>query len=369
MAKEKKPPGPVLLMAGGTGGHVFPALACAAAMRAQGIPVHWLGTQKGLEAQVVPNAGIDISYIPVGGVRGKGLFTKLLAPFKILLAIYQAGWILARIQPRVVLGMGGFASGPGGIAAWLLGVPLVIHEQNAVAGLTNKILARFAQCRLAAFPNAFPAKYSALHTGNPLRYDILTLSPPSPRPIHHPFRLLVIGGSLGAQALNTNVPQAVQKMKNAVQLWHQTGRNSTATPREGHDDRVEPFIEQMAAAYCWADLIVCRAGAMTVSELAQTGVPSILIPFPHAVDDHQTANAQFLVDEQAAILLPQTELSAEKLAVMIDELIDNPKRLQTMADAALRCAKPNAVLEVVNQCLQQTKKTSLKQGHSNENSI
>lgn len=354
--KNEQPQAPVLVMAGGTGGHVFPALACAAALRAQGIPVHWLGTTRGLEAQVVPSAGINISYIAVGGVRGKGILTKLLAPFKIFLAIYQAGWVLARVQPRVVLGMGGFASGPGGIAAWLLGVPLVIHEQNAVAGLTNKILARFAKQTLEAFPGAFDKKYRALHTGNPLRYDILALNPQSLRPTHKPFRLLVIGGSLGAQALNTVVPQAVQQMHNSVQLWHQVGRNNTVIQREGHDDRVEPFIEHMAAAYVWADLMVCRAGAMTVSELAQVGVPSILIPYPHAVDDHQTQNAKFLVDAGAAVLLPQNELTADKLANLLDELVDNPARLQAMSDAARRCAKPDAVLDVVNQCLQLAQK-------------
>jgi len=356
--KNEKRKEPVLLMAGGTGGHVFPALACAAALRAQGIPVHWLGTMRGLESQVVPNSGIKISYISVGGVRGKGILTKLLAPFKILLAIYQAGWVLARVQPRVVLGMGGFASGPGGIAAWLLGVPLVIHEQNAVAGLTNKILARFAKRTLEAFPGAFDKKYQALHTGNPLRYDILALNPQSPRPTHKPFRLLVIGGSLGAQALNIVVPQAVQQMKNTVQIWHQTGRNNTVSQREGYDDRVEPFIEHMAAAYVWTDLIVCRAGAMTVSELAQVGVPSILIPYPHAVDDHQTQNAKFLVDAGAAVWLPQNELTANKLAKMLDELVDNPKRLQAMSDAARSCAKPDAVLDVVNQCLELAQKKS-----------
>ncbi len=357
MATENPPKNLVLLMAGGTGGHVFPALACATALKAQGIPVHWLGTMQGLEAQVVPGAGIDISYISIGGLRGKGWLAKLLAPLRILLALYQAGWVLARVQPSVVLGMGGFASGPGGIAAWLLGVPLVIHEQNAVAGLTNKILVRFAKRALEAFPGAFAPTYQAIHTGNPLRYDILTLEPPSPRPIHYPFRLLVIGGSLGAQALNITVPQAVQQMRNPVQLWHQTGRNSTVLKREGHEDRVEPFIEHMAAAYCWADLIVCRAGAMTISELAQVGVPAILIPFPHAVDDHQTANARFLVEAGAAILLPQTELTAEKLAQMIDELISQPTRLQAMSAAAQRCAKPNAVLDVVKQCLALTRQT------------
>ncbi len=355
---HEQPLEPVLLMAGGTGGHVFPALACAAALRAQGIPVHWLGTPRGLEAQVVPNAGIAISYISVGGVRGKGILTKLLAPFKIFLAIYQAGWVLARVQPRVVLGMGGFASGPGGIAAWLLGVPLVIHEQNAVAGLTNNILARFAKRTLEAFPGAFDKKYQALHTGNPLRYDILALNPPALRPIHKPFRLLVIGGSLGAQALNTVVPQAVQQMQHAVQLWHQIGRHNTVTQRVGHDDRVEPFIEQMAAAYVWADLIVCRAGAMTISEIAQVGVPAILIPYPHAVDDHQTHNAQFLVAAGAAILLPQHQLTADQLAALLDELIEQPARLQAMSKAARNCAKPDAVLDVVNQCLQLAQKNT-----------
>ncbi|MDM8546663.1 undecaprenyldiphospho-muramoylpentapeptide beta-N-acetylglucosaminyltransferase [Candidatus Venteria ishoeyi] len=342
---------PVLIMAGGTGGHVFPALACATALKGKGIPVHWLGTRKGLESRVVPNAGLDISYISISGLRGKSRWTQIFAPFRLLYAIYQAGWVMAKVQPGAVLGMGGFASGPGGIAAWMLGIPLLIHEQNAIPGLTNRILARFAKRVMEAFPGTFAKKYQALHTGNPLRFDILSINPPSPRPLHSPLRLLVLGGSLGAQALNMTLPQAVQKMKNPVQLWHQTGRQGSVMRREQHDDRVEPFIENMAAAYRWADIIVCRAGAMTVSEVAQAGLPAIFIPFPFAVDDHQTANAKFLVDEGAALLIQQTDLNADKLANLLDELCAQPERLQHMSATARALARPKAVSKVIKTCL------------------
>jgi len=348
---------PVLIMAGGTGGHVFPALAVATALIAQGVPVHWLGTRRGLESRIVPNAGISISYLQINGLRGNGWFGWLLAPFKIVLSIYQAGWVMARVQPGAVLGMGGFASGPGGIAAWLLGIPLLVHEQNAVAGLTNRVLARFAKVVMEAFPGTFPAKRRALSTGNPLRFDILSYQPPTPRPVHRPLHLLVVGGSLGAQALNMTVPQAVQHMREPVVLWHQTGRNpGNLVTREDKADRVEPFIEDMAAAYAWADLVVCRAGALTISELAQVGVAAILVPFPHAVDDHQTANAQFLVQAQAAILLPQPALNPLDLAALLDQLCADPARLQAMAAAARGCARPDAVRVVAAQCLAQADK-------------
>ncbi|MEY3220853.1 MAG: hypothetical protein RIT27_2210 [Pseudomonadota bacterium] len=339
-------------MAGGTGGHVFPALACATALIKQGVSVQWLGTAQGLESQIVPNVGIPLNILTISGLRGKGLLSWFGAPLKIIKAIWQAVEIIDKLKPNVILGMGGFASGPGGIAAKLLGIPLVIHEQNAKAGLTNRILARLATRVLVAFPQAFSNKIKAIHTGNPLRFDLLSETPSEPRPIHHPLHLLVVGGSLGAQALNTLVPEAVDKMQETVRIWHQTGRHSQLEPRPDSQDRVEAFIENMAEAYRWADVAVCRAGALTISELAQMGVPSILVPFPHAVDDHQTANAQFLVDAGAAILIQQQHLTSTQLAELLDNFVQNPEHLQQMAAAARQCAKPEATQEVIHHCLE-----------------
>ncbi len=343
---------PVLFMAGGTGGHVFPALACASALQMRGIPVHWLGTLNGLEAKVIPQAGINISYINVTGLRGKGIFTRLLAPFRLLQAVYQAAWIMWQFKPRAVLGMGGFASGPGGLVAWLFGIPLYIHEQNAKPGLTNRILSKFSEQVMQAFPNTFPEKTNALTTGNPLRFDIIQL--PKVHQRHTPLRLLVVGGSLGAKVFNDTLPESLKQLDFELQLWHQTGRHSSTERREGDigaQDRIEPFINDMSAAYEWADLVICRAGAMTVSELAQVGLPSVLIPYPHAVDDHQTYNAAYLVDAGAAVLLPQTELNAEKLAEILNELGNDAERLATMSKAAHSCARPEAVDKVVEVCL------------------
>lgn len=343
---------PILIMAGGTGGHVFPALACATALIKQGFKVEWLGTTQGLEAQVVPKVGINLNILTIKGLRGKSFLTWFAAPFKIIRAIWQAIEIIDKLKPSVVLGMGGFASGPGGIAAKLLGIPLVIHEQNARAGLTNRILARFANRTLVAFPDVFPKQINVIHTGNPLRFDILSENPPVSRPIHQPLHLLVMGGSLGAQALNHLIPESIEKMQLPVRVWHQTGKNSNVTARPNSLDRVEPFIENMAEAYRWADIAVCRAGALTISELAQMGVPAILVPFPHAVDDHQTANAQFLVDAGAAILIEQKNLNPTQLAEIIDDFVENPEKLQKMSTAARQCAKPQATQEVINYCLE-----------------
>ncbi len=343
---------PILIMAGGTGGHVFPALACATALIKQGFKVEWLGTAQGLEAQIVPKVGINLNILKIKGLRGKGFLSWFAAPFNIIRAVWQAIEIIDQLKPSVVLGMGGFASGPGGIAAKLLGIPLVIHEQNAKAGLTNRVLARFAKRTLVAFPDVFPKQINAIHTGNPLRFDILSETPPEPRPIHQPLHLLVVGGSLGAQALNSLVPESIEKMQHPVRVWHQTGKNSTVTARPDSQDRVEPFIENMAEAYRWADVAVCRAGALTISELAQMGVPAILVPFPHAVDDHQTANAQFLVKSGAAILIQQKDLNSTQLAEILDNFIENPEQLQKMATAARQCAKPEATQQVIRHCLE-----------------
>lgn len=348
-------------MAGGTGGHVFPALAIAEALQEQGFNVCWLGTQKGLEARVVPAANIEIKYISIAGLRGKGVLSLLTAPFKITLAIWQSVRILRALRPAAVVGMGGFVTGPGGVAAWLLRIPLLIHEQNAIAGLTNRWLARLATTVMEAFPNTFEKKYQALHTGNPLRGHIMALSPPNPRPIHDPLRVLIVGGSLGAKALNETVPVALRQVSAHLEVWHQTGNTHIEAMQKAYDGapfqaQVMAFIEDMAAAYAWADLVICRAGAITVTELAQAGVASLLVPFPYAVDDHQTSNARFLSDNGAAILLPQTELTVDRLVTLITELHNHPTRLQSMSAAARDCATPDAGQQVVDLIIQITTK-------------
>ncbi|WP_349645637.1 undecaprenyldiphospho-muramoylpentapeptide beta-N-acetylglucosaminyltransferase [Candidatus Parabeggiatoa sp. HSG14] len=354
MTPLTKPPlQPILLMAGGTGGHVFPALAIAETLRTQGITVCWLGTQRGLEARVVPATHIDIKYINIDGIRGKGKLSLLTAPFKIIFAIWQSLCVLRTLRPAVVVGMGGFVTGPGGVAAWLLRIPLLIHEQNAVSGLTNRWLARLAFIVMEAFPRTFPKNYHAVHTGNPLRANIIALSKPIPRMVHNPLRVLIIGGSLGAKILNDTVPFALQQVIGAIEVWHQTGTTHIEAMQQAYNNapfqaKVTAFIEDMAAAYHWADIVICRAGAITISELAQTGIASILIPYPYAVDDHQTCNAQFLANRGAAILLPQTELTVEKLATLITELLKNTMRLTAMSEAARYCAMPTALQEVVN---------------------
>jgi UDP-N-acetylglucosamine--N-acetylmuramyl-(pentapeptide) pyrophosphoryl-undecaprenol N-acetylglucosamine transferase len=345
---------PILLMAGGTGGHVFPALAIAEELRNQGHSVCWLGTRQGLEARVVPAKGIEIHYISISGLRGKGMLSLLAAPFKITVAIWQSVKVLRAVRPAAVIGMGGFVTGPGGVATWLLRIPLLIHEQNAIVGLTNRWLARLAKVVMEAFPGTFPASYRAVHTGNPLRANIMAL--PSQRDIHQPVHILIMGGSLGAKVLNETVPPALQQVQGTIEVWHQTGQVHHEAMRHAYAEapfkvRVDAFIEDMAAAYAWADLVICRAGALTVSELAQAGVGSILVPYPYAVDDHQTRNAQFLADQGAAIWLPQPQLTVGKLASLMTELVNNPVQLQALSRAARGCATPKTLQQVVNLCL------------------
>ncbi|MDH5180876.1 MAG: undecaprenyldiphospho-muramoylpentapeptide beta-N-acetylglucosaminyltransferase [Gammaproteobacteria bacterium] len=352
----------ILIMAGGTGGHVFPALAIARYMLEKGVAVTWLGTQAGLEARVVPEAGIPICYISVKGLRGKGLAGWLLAPFKLVYALTQAVGVVRKVKPNVVLGLGGFVTGPGGMAAWLMRKPLVIHEQNAIPGMTNRLLSRFAKRVLEAFPGSFPASAKLLHTGNPVRKEISALSEPVARMAQHQdrLRLLVIGGSLGAQALNETLPGALAMLDEAQrpEVWHQTGANKSEATQAMYDElkiaaRVAPFINDMAEAYGWADLVICRAGALTLSELCAAGVGSILVPYPHAVDDHQTWNARSLVNEAAAILLPQHELTIEKLAGLLQSLLQKDRQqLLQMAQAARRLARPQATEQVAAICLE-----------------
>ncbi|HEY5603496.1 MAG TPA: undecaprenyldiphospho-muramoylpentapeptide beta-N-acetylglucosaminyltransferase [Gammaproteobacteria bacterium] len=347
----------ILIMAGGTGGHVFPALAVADDLRARGVDVYWLGTRRGLEADVIPKANIPISYIKVEGLRGKGSLGWLLAPMKLLYALWQGLNVMWRLKPQAVLGMGGFVTGPGGVAAWLTRKPLLVHEQNAISGMTNRMLVPIASVVMEAFPNSI-ARGRAIHTGNPVRNDISQLYQvdAAARVIHDPLHLLVVGGSLGAKALNDVVPAALSKIAAAQRpvVWHQTGKKNIDEARasyqqSGVEAKVVPFIDNMAEAYRWADLVICRAGAMTIAELAIAGVASILVPYPHAVDDHQTTNAKYLVDEAAAIVVQQKDLTVEVLHGLLAELTNT--RLQQMAKAARSLALPEATRRVADQCL------------------
>jgi len=345
---------PMLIMAGGTGGHVFPALAVAEQLQAQGWPVHWLGTQAGLEARVVPATGIPVHWINVKGLRGKGLLRKLGAPIMLIWALLQAGSVLLKVRPAAVLGMGGFTTGPGGLMAWLLRRPLVIHEQNSIAGLTNRMLAPLARQVLEAFPGSLG---NAVLTGNPVRRSIADIQFPRALLNRRRPRLLVVGGSLGAAALNEQVPAALAAMapEQRPEVWHQTGLKLIDAARQVYSDagvevRLDAFIDDMAEAYQWADLVLCRAGALTIAELAATGVASILVPYPYAVDDHQTSNADYLVNVGAAVLLPQTELNAQRLLELL-QLLQQPEKLQQMAQHARERAMPAAAQQVAAHCI------------------
>lgn len=352
-------PQTVLIMAGGTGGHVFPALAVARELRAAGVPVHWLGTRAGIEADVVPREGIAITYVDVAGVRGQGAMRLVLAPVKILRAVLASRQVIRDVNARAVLGMGGFVTGPGGIAAKLCGVPLIVHEQNAVAGFTNKVLAGIATHLLCAFPQAFAGHKRARWVGNPVRADIAALPAPTLRYAAHqgPLRLLVLGGSQGAVGLNASLPEALARIapESRPIVRHQCGRKhvdaaQAAYQAAGVQAEVLPFIDDMAAAYDWADMVLCRSGAMTVSEIAAAGLPALFVPYPHAVDDHQTANALFLVQAGAARLVQQSELSATRLQAELLALGDRAQLLQ-MAERARKLAKTNATAQVMAACL------------------
>lgn len=350
-SKEQRP---MLLMAGGTGGHVMPALAVAEELRAQGYQVHWLGTRLGIEARLVPFHQIPIDYIQIKGLRGKGALGWLLAPWRVAKAFFQARKILKRIRPMAVISMGGYLTGPGGLAAWSLKIPLLIHEQNAISGLTNRLLAPFATKILTAFPNAFHRPNVVL-TGNPIRTQILKVHSQKVIEKRASLRVLVVGGSLGAQSLNLMVPKALGLMEHQdkIEVWHQTGSKGLDDTQLAYRDtqvkcKQTPFIDDMAQAYVWADLVICRSGALTVSELAAAAVPSILVPFPHAVDDHQSFNARYLAEAGAAILLPQSELTPQKLCEILTSLVNNRERLQIMSKQCQTLAKPNATQEVAN---------------------
>ncbi|HEX5802340.1 MAG TPA: undecaprenyldiphospho-muramoylpentapeptide beta-N-acetylglucosaminyltransferase [Azospira sp.] len=348
----------LLVMAGGTGGHVFPGLAVADLLRARGWNVVWMGNPDGMEAKLVGERGYPLAPVRFGALRGKGLLRKLLLPFTLLSGFWQAAGQIRRVRPDVVLGMGGYISFPGGMMASLLGRPLALHEQNSVAGLANRVLAKVADRILSGFPDVLPG---AIWAGNPVRAEIAALPAPAERMAAHdgPVRVLVLGGSLGAAALNEMVPKGLALIPEEArpQVVHQSGEKHLAAlhanyAAAGVSAHCVSFIEDMAGAYEWADLVICRAGALTVAELAAAGVAAILVPFPHAVDDHQTGNAKFLANAGGAILLPQAELTPEKVA-----LISNYGReqLQQMAERARALAKPDATAIVAEACMELVK--------------
>jgi len=357
---------PVVIAAGGTGGHVFPALAVADVLRERGVPVVWVGTKRGLEAKVVPDAGIPIRWIAVAGLRGKGVLGRITGPIRLFWSILQSLFIVVTQRPRAVLGMGGFVTGPVGIAAKVLGRPLVLHEQNAVAGLTNRKLARFASTVFSAMPNAFHESVNAITVGNPLRSEIESFanekhqtSTSKNESDEHVLNVLVVGGSQGAQVLNNVFPDVVKRLNFSIKLVHQTGLSMYETVQDrydspnknSHDVCVTKFIKNMPEAYRSADVVVCRSGAMTVSELSAMSLPSVLVPFPHAVDDHQTKNAEFLQQAGAAVLIPQPELDADRLVNVLTELSNNPKKLHDMGIAARACHRSAAAEKVADALL------------------
>ncbi len=355
----------ILIMAGGTGGHVFPGLAVADKLKARGWKVVWLGTQTGMENRLVAQQGYSMETISFSGLRGKRVLTWLTLPLRLLIAFKQSLNVLRRVRPDVVLGMGGYPAFPGGMMAVLLNKPLLIHEQNSVPGLTNRILARLADKVILGFPADIKAdEGKVIIAGNPVRQEIATIETPEMRFAGRtgPLRLLVVGGSLGAQILNTVVPLALRSMPEEYRpvVVHQGGEKHLDVIRRNYQEsgvkaQLMPFIDDMAGQYAVCDLVLCRAGALTVSELAAAGVASILVPYPYAVDDHQTGNARFLSDRQAAILLPQTELNPDSLAALLKNL--TREKLLAMANAARKLAMPDATRTVAQICEQLTGNT------------
>ena len=351
----------IMIVAGGTGGHVFPGLAVAEALRAGSNSVVWMGTRKGLEARLVPQAGIEIEWITISGIRGRGFAAWLAAPFKLAVAICQAIAAMHRRRPAAVLGLGGFVSGPGGLAAWLTGRPLVIHEQNAIAGTANRWLARLTSHVFEAFPGSFAGRHTARTIGNPVREAIAALEAPRTRftaRAGQRVRLLVVGGSQGARALNELVPKALALLPadSGVDVWHQAGAVAD-TVRDAYRDhvgevRVEAFIDDMSAAYAWADLVVCRAGALTVSELCAAGIGAVLIPFPYAIDDHQAKNAASFASGGAGIVIAESDLDPGRFANELAALVADRSALLAMAERAREQARPDAAATLASACLE-----------------
>lgn len=353
----------VMIMAGGTGGHIFPAIAVAEILMANNVAVSWLGTRKGIESELIPQRGIDLNYLNIEGLRGRGLLALLRAPFKLLSSVLQACSVIGQFNPSVVLGMGGFASGPGAVAAKLKGIPLVIHEQNSVAGTTNKLSAKLATRIMQGFPNTFK---KAEWCGNPIRAEIAALHHDSGRLENRsgPLRVLVLGGSRGALAINKIVPQALALIDSQYrpEVLHQVGGQHLELTQnlyleQGHDINssaisLVPFIDKMDEAYAWADFVICRSGALTVAELTAVGLGAFLIPFPYAIDDHQTVNGQWLVDSGAAEMLAESNLTAQKLAKYIKQIAENRDQCIAMSNCAKTIAKLGAADRVAEVCLE-----------------
>ena len=350
----------ILIIAGGTGGHIFPALAVAQSMQAIGVEVHWLGVRGGLEERLVPDH-FPISYVSMKALRGTGGFAKLLMPWRLLRATIKAYKMIRRLQPDVVLGMGGYVTVPGGIAAWLTRIPLVIHEQNAVAGLSNRLLAKIAKTILQAFPNTFPPHVKVQTTGNPIRTELIETPLPEDRfaTRQGPLRVLVLGGSQGARFINHRMVQALMDypQKEHITVWHQTGALDYEEIKQAYQSipvtvTVMPFIDAMSEAYCWADIVICRAGALTVSEIAAVGVGAVLIPYPFAVDDHQLHNSRYLEQVGAAIVVIQKTLTTERFIHLLQQFSQDRGRLLTMARCARSLAQFKASEQVMLACNQ-----------------
>jgi len=344
----------ILIMAGGTGGHIFPALAVADVLRDEGWQVTWLGAPNSMEAELVPKHGYEVAWVRFSGLRGKGIVRKLMLPLNLLIALGQSALAMFRYRPDVVLGMGGYITFPGGVMSALLRKPLVIHEQNSIAGMSNKALAKISSRVLSGFPDVLKG---AEWCGNPVRDSIAALPAPEQRYKARSgvLNVLVVGGSLGAQAINECLPQALFCMPQEIEpkVIHQTGKKHFDEVQElyhsaGITAEVKPFLDDMAKYYAWADVVICRAGALTVAELAAAGVASILIPFPYAVDDHQTGNAKFLSEKGAAILMPQTELAPRRLAKVLEEMTRDKALVMALAARAL--AQPAAAKRVAEVC-------------------
>jgi len=354
---------PVLIMAGGTGGHVYPALAIAEYMRNKGVQLYWLGTSKGLESRVVPQNNFPLLTIKISGLRSTNIFRWILAPFAVLIAIAHSLKIMINIKPSVVIGMGGFVSGPGGIAAWLLRIPLLIHEQNSIAGLTNRLLSPFARIIMQGFPNALTGK-KVITTGNPVRIEIIQKASELSKKKHaekgESLHLLVLGGSLGARVLNNLVPVVLGKLSQDIKIetLHQTGTTHLDATLKAYEvigikpDGVVSYIEDIAQAYTWADLVICRAGALTVSEISVMGLASIFVPYPYAVDDHQTMNARYLADDGGGVLLPENELNDDKLLELITVFHNKRESIIEMSKIARNKAMPKATETIGNLCLE-----------------
>ena len=350
----------LLVMAGGTGGHIFPALAVAENLRDRGVEVVWLGTRNGMEAKTIPAAGFDIEWIHIRGARGKGLLGWLRTPFLLLIAMVETIGVILRRRPGAMLGMGGFVAGPGGVVAWLLRRPLLLHEANALAGMTNRFLVRVATKVMTGFPGTFTESVNPQHVGNPVRPEICNVESPKQRLSGRsgPLRLLIVGGSQGARALNQGLPKIIHDLSNhcAFDIWHQTGLQERAEVDRAYREyslhaKVDAFIDDMAEAYRWADLVLCRAGAMTVAEVSAAGVTAVFIPFPYAVGDHQTANANYLAQRQAAYLVAENQL-AQQLPAILSNCYQHRAQLIAVAQKARSLAKPNATQCVADICME-----------------